>query len=76
MVQLCVFLVDVLSVCEAVKPCSRAWCSCAPGGGCADCVRRVCAEFVGNGDIVFWLTGVAMYGCAAPMCALYGVSLG
>jgi hypothetical protein len=26
--------------------------SCAPAGGCADCVRRVRAEFVGTGDSV------------------------
>jgi hypothetical protein len=46
----------------AVEPCLVQ--SCAPSGGCADCVRRVFSEFVGAGN-----------GVMAGICSHFGRSL-
>jgi hypothetical protein len=56
-----------------VEPCLVQ--SCAPGGG-STIVCAVCVLSLSTPAIVFWLTCVAMCGCAAPMCGLYGVCLG
>jgi hypothetical protein len=70
------FLVDVSGVYVSMSLWSRVWCRVVhrPVGApiaCAVCVLSLSAP-----AIMFWLTCVAMCGCAAPICALCGVCLG
>lgn len=47
--------------------------SCAPAGGCADCVRRVRTEFVGTGDSVLAHVCGNVWLCCTHMCFVWDV---
>jgi hypothetical protein len=46
--------------------------SCAPAGGCADCVRRVCTEFVTGNSVLAHVCG-NVWLCCTHMCFVWGV---
>jgi hypothetical protein len=47
--------------------------SCAPAGGGADCVRRVCVKFVGTGNSVLADVCGDVWLCCTHMCFVWGV---
>jgi hypothetical protein len=47
--------------------------SCAPAGGCADCVRHVCTEFVGTGNSVLADVCGNVRLCCTHVCFVWGM---